>query len=175
MEEIRYNCPNCVYKPYVKGILMCVLSICEYISLKCMKMHDAQDIQKLPFMLVLTSEHRLVLCVCMCVFCPHSVWDTKTKTTQPGRRNTHLHPNSQRRHSCDSVNAVSFRLSLILSFFLSFFPQTMSDMLTHYNLRTISILHTEASLFSVWETVGGNSVNHSECCHSEGSRGTFTV
>ncbi len=83
------------------------------------------------FMLVLTSEHRLVLCacVCTCVFCSYSEYHTKTKTTQPGRRNTHLHPNPQRRHSCDSLNGVT-SLFLSLSFLPFFLSSTMSDRLT---------------------------------------------
>lgn len=74
------------------------------------------------------------------------------------------------KHTCTPKNTcVTGLFSLFLSRF-SFLRQA-----DHYDVSTSSILCTETSLCSVWETVGVNSINHTERCHSEGSRDTFTV
>lgn len=115
------------------------------------------------------------LCVCVCVFCPYSAHHTKTKTTLARRTNTHLHPKPKRRRSCGRLNggqSFSPSSSPCFDFFLSSFSQRQAAL---YNRSAIGVLYTETSLCSVWGTVGVNSVNHRECCHSEGSRGTFTV
>lgn len=103
------------------------------------------------------------------------------KTTQAGRQSTPapkqteetLMRHDEWRRLFLSVSLFSLLLSVFLYFFCCFLNhQRQAD---HYNLWTLGILYTEQSLFSVCETVGGNSVTHSECCHSEGSRDTFTV
>lgn len=131
------------------------------------------------FMQVFRQINTGYFCMCACAFLSSLIISCKYKHNS-GRPNTHLHPNAQRRHSRESLNhTASLFLSICFSFslFLYSSPPFLEhqQQAGHYNPCTISITYTESSLFSVCETVGGNSVIHSECCHSERSRDTFTV
>lgn len=79
------------------------------------------------------------------------------------------------------VSLLSFHVFISLLYFclpfFSFFHRFLDwqQQAKLYNACTISLSRTKTPLCSVLETVGGNSVIHSECCHSEESRDTFTV